>query len=264
MGIMGGFDNDVVSFFQPDTVISCDLSSWITLEYKAAANLARRLDRSSEQAGYAEAAAALRDRIEHVLWCDEVSSYAAYNLCTGLHQFSFAEEGLDESVGKYTYQTCSNLIPLYARIASPDRAKTMIERYVLSEDHFLSPFGIRSLSRSSEFYNNAIWGNPPRFGYHGRPTNSNWQGPVWIPLCYFMFHALRYYGYAREAEDLANRTLRVLARSIEKRGSFFENYHAETGQPLYAKGFVSWNVLADVMHSELRENRWIMDCVFGS
>lgn len=260
----GGFDNDVVSFFQPDTVVSCDLSSWLTLEYKAAANLAARLKRPRKQADYAKTATVLADQIEDVLWCDEVDSYAAYNLCTASHLFSFREEGLDKSVGKYTYQTSSNLIPLYARIPGPDRAKVMIERYVLSEDHFLSPFGIRSLSRSSEFYNHAIWGNPPRFGYHGRPTNSNWQGPVWIPLCYFMFHALRNYGYISEAADLINRTLRVLAMSVEKMGSFFENYHAETGQPLYAKGFASWNILADVMHDELRENRWIMDCVFES
>ncbi len=75
----------------------------------------------------------------------------------------------------------------------------MIERYVLSADHFLSAFGIRSLSRSSEYYNNAIWGNPPRYGPHDRLTNSNWQGPVWVPLCCFVAHAPAHYGYGCEA-----------------------------------------------------------------
>ena len=95
-----------------------------------------------------------------------------------------------------------------------------------------------------------------------RITESNWQGPVWSPLCYFVFHALRHYGFVKEAGVLADRLVAVLARSIERRGSFAENFHGETGEPLYATCYASWNLLADTLHDDLASGTWIMDPIF--
>ena len=248
---MSGFDNDVVTnFFQPETVISADLSAWIYLEYRAAGELSATLDRPDVAEEYAQKAETLKTVINDVLWYDKVKSYSAFDLCRQKPLFHLAVPDLEGTIGYYSYQSCSNLIPLYAGIASESQGREMIERYVLSEDHFLSPYGIRSLSKSSEFYNNAVWGNPSRFGDHRRPTNSNWQGPVWVPLCYFIFRALRQYGFTAEARDLADRTHRLLAQSLQSIGSFTENFDAETGQPLYAPNFASWNLLADMMQPE--------------
>jgi glycogen debranching enzyme len=259
---MSGLDNDIVTTsFQPDTVIPADINAWLYLEYLSAAKLASRVGKPDLAAQFRQKAQALRDAINSVLWNEEVGSYSAYNLTAGRSQFSLGDRYVKD-IGQFAFQTCSNLHPLYARIADPERARRMIETYVLSDRHFLSPFGIRSLSRSSEFYNNAVWGNGPRFVPHDRLTNSNWQGPVWVPLSYFMFHALIHYGYRREAEDLADRTIKVLAMSLESEGSFAENFDGDTGAPLYARHFASWNILADRMHEELRSGRWIMDPMF--
>ena len=86
---------------------------------------------------------------------------------------------------------------------------------------------------------------------------------MWIPLCYFMFNALLHYGLRNEAEDLADRTIRVLALAVENRGSFAENFHAETAEPGYCDKFASWNILADTMHEQLKTSSWIMDPVFA-
>jgi hypothetical protein len=77
-----------------------------------------------------------------------------------------------------------------------------------------------------------------------------------------MFHALLYYGFVKEAEDLANRAMKVLAVSVKKIGSFTENYHGDSGEPLYAPGLASWNILADMMYQEMEENNWILKPVF--
>ena len=61
---------------------------------------------------------------------------------------------------------------------------------------------------------------------------------------------------------LADRTIKVLALSLETVGSFAENFDGDTGAPLYARHFASWNILADRMHEELRSGNWIMDPVF--
>jgi len=236
LSYIGGLDNDIVTTFHlPGSVISCDLSAWLYLEYRAAARLTALLGRSVEAETWQAKAGGLRDRINQILWNEETESYRAWHLLKG------------RPLTEPAFQTSSNLIPLHAGIASDAQARAMLRRYVFSEDHFLSPFGIRSLSKSSPYYNNAVWGNPPRFGDYNRATNSNWQGPVWVLLAYFMVNACLNYGFTAEAQDLCERTFRVLAQSLETQGSFAENFHAETGAPLYVKGFASWNLLADIL-----------------
>jgi glycogen debranching enzyme len=261
---MSGIDNDVVTtFFQPDTIISADINAWMVLEYLSAEKLAARLGQAEDVCVYKSKSEKLRSAVDEVLWNEKMDSYSAYNLCTMQHQLSYAVENLpDSTVGLYAFQTCSNLMPLYARIPDVGRARRMVERYVLSPSHFRSPFGIRSLSRSSEYYNNAVWGNPPRFGAHQRLTNSNWQGPVWVPLCYFMYHALSYYGFKKEAEELTGNTVSLLAKSLKTIGSFSENFDGDSGEPLYARQYCSWNLLADMMVKENTEIPWIMQPVF--
>lgn len=261
-GWMSGFDNDVVNLFQPDTIISPDINAWIYLEYLAGAYVARVLGKEVEAATFLNKAQHLKEKINQCLWSDEFQSYASWNLCTASHVFTYPGGVLPNGHGKYTYQTCSNLIPLYAGLASKSQAKVMIETYVLSSDHFRSPYGIRSLSASSEFYNNAVWGNPPRYGYHGRPTNSNWQGPVWSPLVYFVAHALDMYGYKTEAKELSECFLQTADKALKDYGTLAENFHAETGRPLYGRNFASWNMLTDILYDELVSDVWIMKFFF--
>jgi hypothetical protein len=78
-------------------------------------------------------------------------------------------------------------------------------RYVLSEQEFLSNFGIRSLSR---YYQEHPFTAKTRWGVFsiaydpGESTttlfggNSNWRGPIWFPINYLMVEALqRYHHY---------------------------------------------------------------------
>lgn len=258
----GGMDNDPISFFRPETVVTPDINAWLYLEYLAAAKLAARIGKDGDRKEFSHKATSLAKTTNDLLWYDKFSTYCAYDLVNGKFILHYDDALLDDTVGRFSYQGCSNLIPLYARMADKNRARRMIKTYLLSEKHFWSAFGIRSLSRSSNFHNNAVWGNPPRFGDHRQLSNTNWQGPVLILVNYLMFHALRHYGFREEAGDLADRTIRVLAKSLDKMGSWSENFHPDTGKPLYAENFASWNILADAMHTELETGKWIMDPVF--
>jgi len=72
---------------------------------------------------------------------------------------------------------------------------------VLNENEFLSQFGIRSLSKIHETpYHIAINGN--NFGISYEPAesstglfggNSNWRGPIWMPMNYLFINSLREY-----------------------------------------------------------------------
>ncbi len=261
-GWMGGFDNDpATSFCGLNAVMSPDINSWFVMEYDCAAALAEALH--EDAATYRRKAAQLRTRINEQLWLESESSYASWHRAKNVPVFSWGDLSGDRTLGYAAFQSCSNLIPLYARVAPEARARRMITRYVLAEEFFWSPWGLRSLAKCSNYYNNAVWGNPPRFDRMESYTNSNWQGPVWFPICYFGFHGLRYYGFREEAAELMRRTQALLCKSLDTMGSFAENYDAEDGHPLYCTDFASWNLLADLMPAEL-DGPAVMDPVWNA
>ena len=90
-------------------------------------------------------------------------------------------------------------------LAIPSRER--LERvlaYVLDEKEFLSPHGIRSLSMAHREHPAVVnlGGREHRVGYEpGESTtslfggNSNWRGPVWMPINYLLIEALERYHY---------------------------------------------------------------------
>jgi hypothetical protein len=132
-----------------------------------------------------------------------------------------------------------------------DRLESLLKR-LLDEAEFLSDYGIRSLSRSHKE-------QPYVFGYQGinysihyEPGessssmfggNSNWRGPIWLPLNYLIIHSLRkyyeYYGDKYQYEfpagsgnklnlkQIANQLTRRILRIFERNEDGQFQYHAE-------------------------------------
>ncbi|GDY23122.1 glucosidase [Verrucomicrobiota bacterium] len=85
-------------------------------------------------------------------------------------------------------------------LAIPSKARLLrVLRYLLDEAEFLSPFGIRSLSKfhAGQPYIFNAGGEEHRVDYvPGESTsglfggNSNWRGPVWFPVNYLLVEAL--------------------------------------------------------------------------
>jgi hypothetical protein len=76
--------------------------------------------------------------------------------------------------------------------------------YLLDENEFLSPYGIRSLSRAHAEAPYRFWVGETehRVDYvPGESTtglfggNSNWRGPIWFPINYLIVEALERYGH---------------------------------------------------------------------
>ena len=90
-------------------------------------------------------------------------------------------------------------------LALPSRER--LERllaYLLDEREFLSPFGIRSLSRHHEAHpftlhlqgeDRVVRYVPGESDSHMFGGNSNWRGPVWFPITYLIIEALERYHY---------------------------------------------------------------------
>jgi hypothetical protein len=88
-------------------------------------------------------------------------------------------------------------------IPSRDHLMRML-KYILDENEFLSPYGIRSVSKfhKDHPYVFNAGGTSNRVDYEpGESTtgafggNSNWRGPVWLPINYLVIEALERYNH---------------------------------------------------------------------
>jgi hypothetical protein len=107
---------------------------------------------------------------------------------------------------------CANVADLHSvrmhdrrllSIVSPDRLKVILSK-MLDEAEFLSPHGIRALSRYHKDHPFIIKvdGTDYRVDYEPAESstglfggNSNWRGPIWWPLNYLLIEALQKFDY---------------------------------------------------------------------
>ena len=84
-------------------------------------------------------------------------------------------------------------------IVAPDRLRRLLAT-VLDEQEFLSPYGLRSVSRHHREhpYTFSVDGASAQLDYEPGESqsglfggNSNWRGPIWFPINYLMIEALR-------------------------------------------------------------------------
>jgi hypothetical protein len=84
-------------------------------------------------------------------------------------------------------------------IADPNQLRRILTR-MLDEEEFLSPYGIRSLSRAHKDHPYVFEGDGASHTVSYEPGesqtrlfggNSNWRGPVWFPLNYLLIESLQ-------------------------------------------------------------------------
>ena len=84
-----------------------------------------------------------------------------------------------------------------------DRLLRVLER-MLDQNEFLSPYGIRSLSKYHGAHPFELKFDGQTFGVEYEPAesrfglfggNSNWRGPVWFPVNYLLIESLQRYHY---------------------------------------------------------------------
>jgi len=175
-------------------------------------------------------------------------------------------------------------------VVTPERLHRMLEK-MLDENEFLSPYGIRSLSlyHKDHPYVYHAAGSEYRVSYLPAESdsgmfggNSNWRGPVWMPMNVLLIRALMqfylYYGDTFKVEcptgsgrwlnlfdvahDLADRLSRIFLRDEHGRRAvfgdektfqnnpewrdhllFYEYFHGDNGAGLGASHQTGWTGL---------------------
>ncbi|MEX0777770.1 MAG: glucosidase [Phycisphaeraceae bacterium] len=122
-------------------------------------------------------------------------------------RFEWFLENRRDLAGQISF-TATECCPGHHRwlLAIPSKQRLVrVLRYLLDEEEFLSPFGIRSLSKfhaqhpyvfragAEEFRVDYAPGEGTSYAFGG---NSNWRGPIWFPINYLLIEALeRYHHY---------------------------------------------------------------------
>jgi hypothetical protein len=88
-------------------------------------------------------------------------------------------------------------------IPTPERLERVL-RYMLDESEFLSPYGIRSVSRVHRDHPYVFRAGGQEFRVEYDPAegtsglfggNSNWRGPIWFPVNFLLIEALERYDH---------------------------------------------------------------------
>ena len=210
-----------------NSIAAVDVNAFMVLDYRAMAAIADRIHRQEDAAAFRERARRLGKAVNDCLWDAADATYYSYDT---------VEKTLLRHI------TYSNQVALWARLASKDQARAMIERYVLDPRKLWAPHGLRSLAADDPLYNNENVIKP----------YSNWQGPIWPHANWMVMHGLIHYGYPDAAIVVAERVTRLCLEDLARNSMMHENYHADTGAPLAAPDFISWNLLVAQMIEEAR------------
>jgi hypothetical protein len=175
-------------------------------------------------------------------------------------------------------------------VVDQEQLRKLIAR-VVDPAEFLSPFGLRSMSRFHEehpfvFDGAAVGYEPAEAAGFLKGGNSNWRGPVWFPTTFLMIETLRKLekGFGDRAlhgvaSTLAERTISIFTPDADgyrpvygPRGTrkaelfahdphwrnlvlFHEYFHAETGEGLGASHQTGWTGLIANLIDEWRATR---------
>jgi putative isomerase len=133
----------------------------------------------------------------------------------------------------------TGFLPMWCGIATPEQASVLVGCHLRNPAEFSAEWGVPSLARNEKMYAPQVNSSNP----------SNWLGPVWLVADFMVYEGLLRYGFAADARNLADKTVRLLQQDLEQTGTLHECYHPETGKPNFNSGFLSWNVLAALMAS---------------
>jgi hypothetical protein len=178
---------------------------------------------------------------------------------------------------------------------------------MLDEDEFLSDYGVRALSRRHQHqpYTLTIEGSEHSVHYEPAESstglfggNSNWRGPIWLPVNYLLIQALRrlheYYGSELNVEcptgsgrladldetanEISRRIISIFRRDESGRRpvfgsneyfqrdpnwrdllSFHEYFHGDSGSGVGASHQTRWTALVASLMFDLADSRDAME-----
>lgn len=227
-----------------DQELHLDLFSWMTYATSVMTRLSKFLNHSNYKRFDDYLNWLTNDHLDNLHWSDEYQMYCDY----GLHsqkvvltttrkdnQFvNVVKKELEPAkygcVNEFGYVS---LFPLILQLIKPSNQHLGTVLNKLRDENLLwSPFGLRSLSRNSTYYNKRNTEHDPPY----------WRGSVWLNINYLALKSLDYYSkqegpFKERAKviygELKMNLINNVYNQYKARNYLFENYDDQTG---YGKG----------------------------
>jgi glycogen debranching enzyme len=189
-----GVDEGVRYLDSPKEPHACvDATSHVFLLNETAARWSEVLGRDA--APFAEEAAGLGRMIRERLWADDAGFF--------FDSWSAA----DPTRRRISFE---GFWPLVVGAAAKDQADAIIDRYLLSPDHFFGPHPITTVSRSDPAFELRMW-----------------RGPAWNSMTYWVVRGCCRYGRHDAARTILRAALDSTAEQYRRTGTVWEFYHPD-------------------------------------
>jgi hypothetical protein len=230
------------------------LNSYYALMAELLGKMARLQGRSADAARFEAVHEKIKAAVNAKLWNEE----------RGLYLSRYLDGGWNEVV------TPTVFYPLFAGLATPERARVLVEDHLLDPEEFWGEYVIPSVARNDPAY---CSGGPvhPRSahfkffsGYDDKGAPEEWKGAAWPPMNFTVYEGLKRYGFDREAGELAARSTAMYLNAYDRDGWFPESFDPEPGQSIMDSAVdtawrtYSWsNAMAiQTIHELLSDDRW--------
>lgn len=212
--------------------LNVDLICWVGVMTRSMKKMAMILDLQDEVEAFSNIENDIIENIDLMHWSEEDKMYCDVSV-----------DDDDERVFG-CYKGYISLFPFLTRFISFESTDKLGHILDLLEDpeEMASEFGIRSMSKSSEYY---------------RTGENYWRSPVWININYLVLESLTYYHQGLDTESnyelkerigsiyslLRQRIIDNVKQRWLETGFVWEQYDDLTGEAKGAKNFLGWSSL---------------------
>jgi hypothetical protein len=193
-----------------------DASAWMAFFARDMARIASELHDPATSQRYWVDRGRIQEAINTTLW-DEASGFYYDQTSNGR---------------LFAHKSYSGLVPLIAGVVPPERLPGILSA-LRDPNQFFGPAGIRSLAASDPLY---------QHGAGGSGVNSNWRGPVWVPINYLLVQALSDVDPSL-AGDVRDNVVNAVEADWNRTGRLHEYFDGDTGEGLGADNQAGWTAL---------------------
>jgi putative isomerase len=173
------------------------LMSMYIADCDALARIADEIGKSGEAKELKDRAARYRAKLA-TMWDEKAGIFLNKDLHTGQSNMRLSP---------------TNFYPMLAKVATPEQAKTMVERHLMNPDEFWGEWVIPSIAH-----------NDPAF-----KDQNYWRGRIWGPMNYLVYLGLQNYEDSAARSAFAQKSYELFLKEWKENGHVHENYNAING-----------------------------------
>lgn len=212
-----------------------DFNALLYTECKCAAKIARALHKPEDSAMFERQAEIKKARINELLWDDASGCYFPRDIRTGK---------------LIRVDAINHYMTLFTGIVPADRAERMVREHLLNPKKFYTRYPFSSYAQDEKTYtqmhvNDTILLDDFVMLPDG---HCNWRGGIWAHPHFMIVLALKRYGYAAEAQEIADK---IFELTIDN-PYICEWHNAETGDMQGAEIFAGAQILQRLMPTLLQ------------